>query len=437
MADNRKDFEDRKAAAIEKKQEVIDLLKETAEKYNKDPALQAEYLAFASSFYRYSPRNALLIFLQNPGATFTASFSDWKKKGYSVKRNEVGLDILQPTPLTYLKDRDKWKPYSMCGKELQAQHKEGDVESKKVMAFSVAKTFDISQTTVPKEEYPEIFNMGYSSEKHKDILNALIAYGDSIGIKTNVEDLQSISLRGTYNPTNREIAISDKLEDTHALSTYIHELAHGILHNDESKNVSKSTAQIELEADAFSIMLEKQCGIELTDARTRHYVHHFEKFSAEAIEREKANVSGVYRYYSTERPVDLGTYPRDDLAVSITNYDAKTYVEEISKEAWGHIDYKEPISKIYESSYQLVTSKKNEALIATSKPKKTVFENITENVYGLYQKHFPEIASAIDRAREMGTIFENQRQGKALDLAEQKQTKKDVVQEKPMALAYR
>lgn len=50
----------------------------------------------------------------------------------------------------------------------------------------------------------------------------------------------------------------------------------------------------------------------------------------------------MYRYYSTLRPVGPGTFP--GRPESITNFDDRTYCEEIGREAWGYIEYKEPLS---------------------------------------------------------------------------------------------
>lgn len=59
------------------------------------------------------------------------------------------------------------------------------------------------------------------------------------------------------------------------------------------------------------------------------------------------------RYYSTQRPVGPGTYPRQDGRETITNFDGPTYCEEIGREAWGYIDYPQPIAPEQAASYEL------------------------------------------------------------------------------------
>ncbi len=61
------------------------------------------------------------------------------------------------------------------------------------------------------------------------------------------------------------------------------------------------------------------------------------------------------RYYSTQRPVAPGTFPKPEgnKILDIHNYDRKTYCPEIGGEAWGYIDYKRPITPEQAASYEL------------------------------------------------------------------------------------
>ena len=72
--------------------------------------------------------------------------------------------------------------------------------------------------------------------------------------------------------------------------------------------------------------------------------------------REKArNVEGrameqqeLYRYYSTQRPVDIGTYPKDpdNPLTGFLNYDERTSVEHGAFRAWGEVIYRSPLPRI-------------------------------------------------------------------------------------------
>ena len=90
--------------------------------------------------------------------------------------------------------------------------------------------------------------------------------------------MQSVTLRGDYDPESHAIRINSVLGDTQKLSTLLHEMAHGIMGHQIGE---KSSAQRELEADLLSIMLCNRYGIEVTDARKDHMVSSFRTFEAE------------------------------------------------------------------------------------------------------------------------------------------------------------
>lgn len=59
------------------------------------------------------------------------------------------------------------------------------------------------------------------------------------------------------------------------------------------------------------------------------------------------------RYYSTQRPVGPGTFPRQGGTETVTNFDGKIYCEEIGREAWGYIEYREAITPERAKAYEL------------------------------------------------------------------------------------
>ncbi len=64
------------------------------------------------------------------------------------------------------------------------------------------------------------------------------------------------------------------------LSTLTHELGHALLHDDIA---GISTSQKEFEADAFSIMLSANYGVELTDTRKKHLADNVRMFKTEVL----------------------------------------------------------------------------------------------------------------------------------------------------------
>lgn len=63
-----------------------------------------------------------------------------------------------------------------------------------------------------------------------------------------------------------------------------------------------------------------------------------------------------HRYYSTQRPVSIGTYPCPacNEVIEINNFDERRTVPEIGRGAWGWIDYASPLSDSEAAAYELV-----------------------------------------------------------------------------------
>ena len=62
------------------------------------------------------------------------------------------------------------------------------------------------------------------------------------------------------------------------------------------------------------------------------------------------------KYYSTQRPIAPGTFPRQTGKEIVTNFDDKRFVDEIGKEAWGFVEYEEPLTQSQVSDYELIPS---------------------------------------------------------------------------------
>jgi hypothetical protein len=73
----------------------------------------------------------------------------------------------------------------------------------------------------------------------------------------------------------------------------------------------------------------------------------------------------VMRYYSTQRPVMPGSYPKNGV-VEIHNFDDKTYCDEIGREAWGYIDYEGKLPETDAKAYELVEAGKKTWYCVTS-----------------------------------------------------------------------
>lgn len=269
--------------AKEQEQEAFKRIREVIDNYREDPEKIREYFQFASNFYNYSSRNVSLIYAQNPNAAFVQSFEGWKKMDSHIEKGSVGIKILVPVKVTYLNVDDENKiQLSKASKELKEKYKRGEIEAQSVTRFKVGNVFDISQTNFPKEKYPDLFDMGKKSMKHRAVTNGLIEFAEQeIHCTVSTENLESIALLGFYTPSKHSITLNQRMEDTVRLSTMSHELGHALEH---WSMPDMSVAQKEFEGDAISIMLQQRYGIEITEQRARHITGHFKAFEKECCD---------------------------------------------------------------------------------------------------------------------------------------------------------
>ena len=75
--------------------------------------------------------------------------------------------------------------------------------------------------------------------------------------------------------------------------------------------------------------------------------------------------NGHYRYYSTQRPVGPGTYPKDSAEmVGFENFDHRQPVDDGKIQAWGYVEYKEPLTKKQQDAYELRPAERSKSMVA-------------------------------------------------------------------------
>ena len=254
---------------------MSEAVKAAVDNYKEDPAEIVELLQFQSRFHNYSTRNTMLIRAANPFATIVAPYKKWAEMGYQVRKGEHGIPIFAPRSYNYFLVEDAHgiphkKPVSKATKAEKEKIKNGEIEVHEATYFITGYVFDISQTDLKEGAVPLAFHLGYASEQHAELCDAIINYAKALGIAVVTRDLRSISLRGFYEPATNTIALNQLLNDTERLSTLTHELGHAIAHMQNPRENALPEAQRELRADAFSILLQSDLGLPITDMRKEH-----------------------------------------------------------------------------------------------------------------------------------------------------------------------
>ena len=283
---------------VEPKRDEFDKLKaqalEMVENYKKDPKMIAELVDFRSKFYRYSLNNTILIEKQNPHATYVASFKGWKSRGYNVNKGEHGIRIMAPFEVTYFKRGDNWVNVRRASRAELDRIYRHEVETRKATYFTIGHVFDISQTNCPPKDYPRYYSMGYESVAHAALYDALKDFAMKSGFDVVEKKIDSIALRGYYQPGDNSITINDKMADSEKLATMIHEFSHGLMH----KTTTQPTAVAEFEAECLTNMLLHRLALPVTETRKDYLATYYGKLKGMEydIERSFQRISKAYNH---------------------------------------------------------------------------------------------------------------------------------------------
>ena len=255
-----------------------------SENFKSDPEDMADYFAFSSKFYQYSPRNQQLIYDQNQYASFVGSFLFYKEKGYHVEKGQKSMKVFVPVPCSYFYRNGENTSTRLADAtpDERAKIANGEIEVKKIMSFKLGSVFDISQTDCPVEDYPKIIKFGEKSHLHAEIYEKLKGYCEQQGFSVAETSLRSLELHGQYTPSTKSIELNNKLQDTQKLGTFLHEMSHGLLdHDHKAGETSIDTYLKEFEADGLAIMFMSHFGFEITEGTRSHLSTQYKAFNSE------------------------------------------------------------------------------------------------------------------------------------------------------------
>lgn len=364
--------------------------------FENSPENIVEYLKFNSKFHQYSAKNTMLIYKQNEFAQFCASYKSFQDMGYQVQKGQAGMKIFVPRITTVFRDptTDQWIKLSEGTKEQKAQVKSGQLESKQYTSFGIGTVFDIGQTNCPPEDYPKLLDMGYASESHNRLYQALVNYAESQNISVSEKFLPTITARGYYLRSDHSITLSDKLNDSMKLSVMAHELSHAIMHSDDAA-AELPQMQKEIEADSLSLMIRQHLGItDIEDVRQSHLQSAYKKYIEMVNENNGDNeypdlseiLDNVNRAYTgiiDDFDKSINNYLKQNQDISlIRNEIIETVKTNIVNDALKH----NSIEKLKASSYFVSQVKYeigkiafNNAYELTVKEEKSIIDEIFEN----------------------------------------------------------
>lgn len=295
---------------IEKTKKLGDtLIKDIIKNYKINIDQLIDYIEFSSKMYNYSARNVALIQNQNPNALFCNSFKKWKELGANILKGSHGYTILVPKPVKgFMDENNQFVRISEATEEQKIKIKNNELKVKSIMYFGTGAVFDITQTDYPPENYPSLFNVGFSSEQHGILVQQLISYAQNeLNCTVHIKHITGLGLNGYFNPKDYSITVADRFKDTQLLSTLSHELGHALAHRNI---IDKTISQVEVEADIYSIYFHSYYGLEIPDTRKRHLSEYFSEYETELkqfgfseeqindkLEKLLENIYDSYRYH--------------------------------------------------------------------------------------------------------------------------------------------
>lgn len=220
------------------------------------------YLSFAASRRKFSLRNTLLLFIQNPNSKDARSKTNWEIVGRVPKSDAQSIILFRP-PLRPMSPAEKEKVEAAFRKSLgvgpndrlmpadyktlQAKLKNGVPKSSNPESFIPYPVFDVSDTEPIKAgvgelpEEPKWFS-SEPNEKADLLKDALVSAARKKGIQVSEvkpEEDQEIQGGAKGYSAGGKIVLDATVEGIGIFSVMVHETAHEILHQDFLKIQSK------------------------------------------------------------------------------------------------------------------------------------------------------------------------------------------------------
>lgn len=206
------------------------------------------FLRFQSLFYQYSFGNTMMIFLQNPEATYVMGYKAWNKLGRYVRKGSKGLAILAPCI-------KKVEVFKEPENKAEYHDQEGEKETKKVLSgFRIAYVYDIADTDGSDEMLPVLVKgLSGNSESEREIFIRLMKV---ISKEFVVKEITGTASKGSYNLETGIITVRSDLEYLQRIKTLLHETAHAYdFKMNPEEDIPRNRRELIAESVAFVVSM--------------------------------------------------------------------------------------------------------------------------------------------------------------------------------------
>lgn len=215
----------------------MDMLKDGVSKITDSDSFRA-HLDAQAKFWTYSPKNTILILMQNPQAQRVASYDTWQALGRQVSKGEKGIKIFFPLI-----------------RAVKQENENGEIEQAKVLTgFGLGNVFDVSQTTgrpIPTPPEVPILDSQAGGELYDRL--AQVAEDDGLGIDVWSDSIPNLPHAvGCYEPHRKRIS-HVKLSPLMETKVLAHELGH-YYHGEELFTSSREEQETLAESTAYVVL---------------------------------------------------------------------------------------------------------------------------------------------------------------------------------------
>lgn len=207
-----------------------------------------KFLGFQSLFYQYSFGNTMLIFLQNPEASYVMGYKAWNKLGRYVRKGSKGLAILAPCikKVEVFKEPENKSEY---------HDKEGEKETKQVISgFRITYVYDIADTDGSDEMLPILVKgLSDNGDTEKEIYDRLYSV---LSREFTIQEVSGTASKGSYNLESKIISIRSDLKYLQRIKTLLHETAHAYdFEMNPDEDIPRNRRELIAESVAFCVSM--------------------------------------------------------------------------------------------------------------------------------------------------------------------------------------
>lgn len=235
------------------------------------------WLSASARFHQYSPRNILLLLMQNPDITHVASYRTWQSLGRQVVKGESALRVLGPvTRRVEVLDAHGKPVLDDQGKSKVAQQ---------IVGVKPVPVFDISQTDgdpLPEPPRPTLL----AGQAPEGLWEGLAARVKAEGFELRRGDPGGAA-NGITDFGERVVIVRDDVDDAQAVKTLSHELGHVLMHNPFEQEVTAGLRVVcrgdaEVEAESVAYIIGQAHGLDTSDY-TFAYVNGWSRHDEDAV----------------------------------------------------------------------------------------------------------------------------------------------------------